>query len=260
MTDGIGSTSYSYVPAGQFGALLVQSETKPAGYGTVVYQYDQLSRVVGESIDGVDARGWNYDSIGRISNQANGLGSFTYGFSGSSDLLQTLAEPSQQFKFLYYPANGDFRLQEIQQLSGSTTISDNYTYDPVGNILNWDQQNPTDGKAAWKLKYDADNEIRSVTSQVSSGNSGLNIGRSSFTDDPGANLTKFTANSSLKALASAIYTINNLNQVVSISGAAYGGSLNYDANGNSENGVGMPSANPNTVAGARTYGWTEQTV
>jgi RHS repeat-associated protein len=255
MSDGIGSTSYSYVPAGQLGALLVQSETKPAGYGTVVYQYDQLSRLVSESIDGVDTRNWNYDSIGRISTQANGLGNFTYGFSGSSDLLRTLAEPSQQFKFSYYPANGDFRLREIQQLSGSTTVSNKYTYDPVGNILNWDQQNPADGKAAWNLRYDADNEIRKVTSQVSSGNSGLNLGTSRFTDDPGANLTKFTTNSSLKALASAIYTINSLNQVSSISGADYAGSLNYDANGNSENGVGLPSENPNTVTGARTYGW-----
>lgn len=255
MSDGVGTTNYSYVPVGQLGALQLGSEAKPAGYGTVLFQYDELSRVKGESIDGVDARSWTYDAIGRVSNQANALGSFTYQFSGSSNLLQTLLEPSQKFNFSYYPATGDFRLQKLEQVANGATVHNSYAYDAAGNILNWDQENPIDGTATWRFQYDPDNEIRNVTSQVANPKSGLSLGKSGYSVDPAINLTKFTTNSALAALASAIYSINNLNQVTSVAGAKYSGSINYDPNGNPENGIGLPSANPDTIAGARTYSW-----
>ena len=255
MTDGIGTTSYTYVAAGQLGALLPATEVKPTGYGTVGYQYDQLSRVVSESIDGADARSYTYDAIGRIKEQANGLGGFTYKFDGSSGRLQSLQEPSQKFTFSYYPANGDFRLKEIAQAATGGTVTDTYSYDAEGDILSWAQANPTDGTGTWDLKYDADNEIESGTSTVSKSTGGLNLGTSSYQYDPGANLTQFTTNSPLTALPAAGYQPNNLNQVTAITGTTYSGSISYDANGNPTNSVGIPSANPNTVSGARSYSW-----
>ena len=115
MVDGVGTTNYSYVPARQLGALQLAKEAKPTVFGTVTLQYDQLGRVVNESIDGADARSFTYDSIGRVSNQANGLGAFTYQFVGSSNRLQVLTEPAQKFNLSYYGATSDFRLQQLQQ-------------------------------------------------------------------------------------------------------------------------------------------------
>jgi RHS repeat-associated protein len=210
---------------------------------------------VTESIDGADSRSFTYDSIGRVSNQANALGAFTYQFAGSSNRLQVLTEPVQKFNLSYYGATGDFRLQQIQQTANSATVSDSYTYDAMGNILSWRQQNPTDGTATWSLKYDADNELQSGTSHVSDSSGGLNLATSSYQYDPGANLTQFATNSPLTALTATVYQVNKLNQVTSVTGTNYSGSISYDANGNPTNGIGAPSANPNTVTGARSYAW-----
>ena len=255
MTDGVGTTNYSYVPAGQLGALQLGSEVKPPGYGTIASRYDQLGRVVNQSIDGSDSRSFTYDAIGRVSNQANGLGAFTYQFVGDSTRLQSLAEPNgQTFKYQYYGATGDFRLQQMLQQSGTTLVSNGYTYDAVGNIRSWQQKNPTDGTATWNLTYDADNELRKFVSQAAKTSGGLDLGHGAYTYDPGANLTKFTGKAALTELPTAQYTANDLNQVTTVTNPA-STAITYDANGNPLNGVAPPSANPNTVTGARTYSW-----
>jgi len=256
MTDGIGTTNYSYFPAGGLGALKPMSEAKPSGYGTATYQYDQLGRIVQESIDGTDTRSLNYDAIGRVTSQTNTLGAFTYQFTGSSNLLQALAEPGQSINYQYYGATGDFRLQEIQQKTSGGTVSDSYTYDAVGNILEWTQANPADGTAKWAFKYDQDNEVQNLTGKSSNSSSGLALGKSVWSYDHGANLTRFTSSSSLSAFANALYQVNSLNQVTSITfGKSGAATISYDANGNPQNGVGAPSTNPDTVTGARTYTW-----
>jgi RHS repeat-associated protein len=124
MTDGIGTTNYTYVSAGQLGALQLATEAKPTAYGTVGYQYDQLSRVASESIDSADTRSFTSYAIGRVTNQTNGLGGFTYNFVGSSGRLQSLQAPSQTYSFSYYPAKGNFWLQEIKQAATSGTVTD----------------------------------------------------------------------------------------------------------------------------------------
>jgi RHS repeat-associated protein len=255
MTDGVGTTNYSYVPAGQLGALQLGSEVKPTGYGTITLHYDQLGRVVNQSIDGSDSRSFTYDAIGRVSNQANGLGAFTYQFVGDSTRLQSLAEPNgQTFKYQYYGATGDFRLQQMLQQSGTALASNGYTYDAVGNIRSWQQKNPTDGTGTWNLTYDADNELQKFVSQAAKTSGGLDLGQGAYTYDPGANLTKFTGKAALTELPTAQYTVNDLNQVTTVTNPA-STAIAYDANGNPLNGVAPPSANPNTVTGARTYSW-----
>jgi RHS repeat-associated protein len=254
MTDGLGTSNYSYVPAGQLGALQIASEAKPTGYGTINYQYDKLSRVVNQSID-TDSRSLTYDAIGRVTKVSNGLGAFTYLYVGSSTRLQSVADPnSQTFNYQYYDATNDFRLQQIQQSAASAVVSNQYTYDAVGNILSWAQQNPADGTATWQLSYDADNEIQKVISQASNTSSGLELGNGSYAYDHAANLTKFTGSSSVPVLQTALYKVNHLNQAVSESGAQKE-AISYDANGNPLNGNGLASVNPQTVAGARTYAW-----
>ena len=255
MTDGIGTTTYSYTPARQLGALRLASEVKPTGYGTIAFQYDQMGRVTNQSIDGSDSRSFTYDSLGRVSNQANGLGAFTYQFVGDSTRLQSLTEPNgQTFKYQYYNAVGDFRLQQMQQQTGSALVSDSYTYDVVGNIRSWQQKNPIDGAATWNLTYDADNELQKFVSQASKTSGGLDLGHGAYSYDPVANLTEFTGKGPLTELSSAQYTVNDLNQATTISDPG-STTITYDANGNPLNGVAPPSANLSTVTGARSYTW-----
>ena len=261
MTDGTGTTDYSYVTPGNLGALRLGTETKPTGYGTIFYNYDQLGRVVEELIydaaGTLDARTFTYDPIGRISQEQNGLGKFTYQFVGSSVRLQTLLEPNNQtFNYQYYNAAGNFWLQKIQQVAGTATVSHQYTYDAKGNIRSWTQANPSDGTATWNATYDGDDELHTLTSQASKSGSGLDLGTGGWTDDPGANLTQFTSSSSLAAFQSALYQVNPLNQVTSITPGTSGATaISYDPNGNPLNGINAASANKTTVTGARTYTW-----
>src|SRR5260221_13461849 len=181
MTDGTGTTDYNYVTPGNLTALRLGTETKPTGYGTIFYNYDQLSRVVEELIyddaGTLDARTFTYDPIGRISQEQNGLGKFTYQFVGSSVRLQSLLEPNNQtFNYQYYNAAGNFWLQQIQQVAGTATVNHQYTYDAKGNIQSWTQANPSDGTATWNATYDGDDELHTLTSQASKSGSGLDLG------------------------------------------------------------------------------------
>ncbi|MBV8278127.1 MAG: hypothetical protein JO170_23095, partial [Verrucomicrobia bacterium] len=256
MTDGIGTTNYSYVSAGQLGAPQLATEVKPTGYGTVTFQYDQLGRVVNESINTTDSRSFTYDPIGRITRQTNGLGTFTYQFFSSSNRLQSLTEPNgQTFNYQYYDATGDFRLQQSQQHISGGLVTNQYTYDPVGDILSWQQQNPSDGTATWNLSYDADDELEKVATNASKAGTGIDLGSGGYKYDKAANLIKFQGRGALAELATSLYKINELNQVTAIRGKKGSATISYDANGNPLRGVGAASANPNTVTGTRSYTW-----
>jgi RHS repeat-associated protein len=141
----------------------------------------------------------------------------------------------------------------MQQQASSVLAENSYTYDAAGNILKWTQQNSADGTGTWNVTYDSDQELQKVVSQVSKSSGGLNLGHSSYEFDHAGNLTNFITNGSSEALASAAYQPNALNQLTSVTGKSYSGTLSYDANGNPANGIGVPSANPTTVADARTY-------
>ena len=65
--DGIGTTTYTYHPAGQPGAGQVASVDGPLPDDTITYTYDELGRVVTRSINGAaNTVTWTYDALGRI--------------------------------------------------------------------------------------------------------------------------------------------------------------------------------------------------
>ncbi|MFY9986153.1 MAG: RHS repeat-associated core domain-containing protein, partial [Chthoniobacterales bacterium] len=260
MTDGTGTTTYSYWNVGQLGALQLDAEVRPAGYGTIYHNYDQLGRVVEDLIydtaGTLDKRSYTYDAIGRVTQQANGLGTSTYKYVGTTPMLQTLTEPNKQtFGFQYYGATGNFWLQGMQQVTGSNTLSHQYTYDAMGNMLSWQQTNPADGTGTWNLTYDADNELSTFSATATAG-TGLALGQGNYTYDPGINLKQVISSSTLGAFQGAVYQVNGLNQVTSITPGSSGSTtIGYDANGNALNGIAAVSANPKTVTGALTYTW-----
>jgi RHS repeat-associated protein len=260
MTDGTGTTTYSYWNPGQLGALQLDAEVRPAGYGTIYHSYDQLGRVVEDLIydtaGTLDKRTYTYDAIGRVTQHANDLGTSTYQYVGTTPRLQTLTEPNKQtFGFQYNGATGNFWLQQIQQVAGTNTLTHQYTYDAMGNMLSWQQTNPADGTGTWNLTYDADNELSTFTATATAG-TGLALGQGNYNYDAGINLKQVTSSSTLAAFEGAVYQVNSLNQVTSITPGSSGSTaIGYDANGNPLNGIAAVSANPSTVTGALSYTW-----
>jgi RHS repeat-associated protein len=246
ITDAIGTTTYSYVPAGQLGALQLASEQKPFPYGNLTYGYDQLGHVINRSIDSMPMT-WQYDSIGRVTAIANPLGTFSYDYLGASQLLTDLNEPNgQRFEYQYYNAQGSSRLHQIMQNRAGGVGHHVFEYDAVGNITRWHQQNLAPDTAIWDLGYDADNGLTSVNP---SGNGPLS-GNSNFLYDGAQNLIQL-----VNTLSSPIsYTVNSLNEQLQATSKSVGDSyqMTYDGNGNQTTRVDGSSA---TASGTRNYQW-----
>jgi RHS repeat-associated protein len=168
MADGAGTTTYAYHPIGgtpPLGAGRLASVDGPLSNDTVSYAYDELGRVVSRSINGVTAT-WTYDALGRVSGDTNPLGSFTYGYDGTTGRLLSMTYPNgQSTNYAYYPNSGDHRLQEIHhRRSGGATLSKfNYSYDVVGNIKVWTQQTDSNPAKAYDLGYDAADDLTAAT-------------------------------------------------------------------------------------------------
>ncbi len=82
MTDGTGTTSYTYNPitgSTTTGAGRLATETGPLGSTAAIsYTYDELGRMTATAVNGVSSS-VVYDSLNRITSATNVLGTFTYG-------------------------------------------------------------------------------------------------------------------------------------------------------------------------------------
>ena len=160
MTDGTGTTVYTYHPAGQLGAGQVASVDGPVVDDTITYAYDELGRVMSRAINGV-AASQQYDALGRVTNETNVLGIFTYGYDGMSGRLQSVLYPNGQTSTYSYLSNvQDHRLETIHHKypSGATLSKFDYTYDVAGNILTWRQQADTTA-VLWEYGYDQADQL-----------------------------------------------------------------------------------------------------
>jgi YD repeat-containing protein len=89
MTGASGTTSYTYVPVGVFGALRRQSEVGPdGGPDTVSYAYDALGRITKQTVAG-QTESFAYDNLGRVSGDSNALGNFNETYLGETGQLTT---------------------------------------------------------------------------------------------------------------------------------------------------------------------------
>lgn len=165
MVDGTGTTSYAYHAIGaapSLGAGRLASVNGPLANDTITYAYDERGRVVSRAINGV-ALTYEYDSLARITAENNVLGPFSYQYDGVTNRLRTVTFPNGQTStHVYYPNSGDHRLQEIHhKKSGGVTISKfNYSYDAIGNIKTWTQQQDTNPAKAYDFEYDRVDQIR----------------------------------------------------------------------------------------------------
>lgn len=111
MTDGTGTTNYSYVPVGALGALQLQQDATPLASGTITYAYDALGRVNSRTIAGSGPETFGYDAIGRLTSHASDLGTFTLAYLGQTGQITSrqLASSTLATDWTYLSNSGDRR-------------------------------------------------------------------------------------------------------------------------------------------------------
>lgn len=137
MTDGFGTTRYTYNPAGVLGAGQIASIAAPAPSHTVTFQYDAVGRRTARAVDGV-ALSVTFDAEDRIATLSSPLGSFTASYDGSSSRAVSLGYPNGQGATLtYLDGAHDFRLSRLRWgASGSVNLSQfDYSYDAANDQL-----------------------------------------------------------------------------------------------------------------------------
>lgn len=145
MTDSTGVTNYAFHPVTgtpSVGAGLIANVDGPYSNDTVVYAYDELGRVVSRTMNGV-ANLSQYDVLGRLTSMGDPTGTFTYGYSGSSNRIQTINYPNgQTSSYLYQTVQLGSRLQEIhhRRPGGATVARFTYAYGTDGNLETWGHQ------------------------------------------------------------------------------------------------------------------------
>jgi len=208
-TDGVGTRIYSYNPVTSppaLGAGELASTTGPLPNETTTYAYDNLGRPVQEAMDGAVATRI-FDAAGRIIGISNALGSFTYGFDGSSGREVSEIYPNGQTMTVGYGNNlQDFIFQGITNAIGAALLSQfGYSHDvPRRQITSWSQQAGSQSPSLFSFAYDAANQLLSATVT----NSSVLIDAFAYSYDAAGNrLTELAGG------ATATSTYNALNQV-----------------------------------------------
>jgi RHS repeat-associated protein len=168
MTDGTGTTSYGYVPITPqptLGAGQLATVEGPLPNATITYSYDELGRQISTDI-GATAATVTLDAAGRVTSEANALGTFAYTYDGDSFREASQTYPNGQTTQRSYGGSLlDNSLQQITNQNGATSISEFlYGYDQTrGVITSWSQQSDAQPPAVYSLGYDAADQLTSAT-------------------------------------------------------------------------------------------------
>jgi YD repeat-containing protein len=191
MVDGIGTTSYTYHPAGTLGAGQVAAIDRPLTDDTITYAYDQVGRVTTRAINGAaNTVTWVFDALGRVTSETNVLGAFAYTYDGPTSRVATVTYPNGQTStYSYLPAIQDKRLQTIHHRypTAATLSKFDYTYDAVGNILTWRQQADTTA-VVWRYGYDAADQLTRAVKHATDTQETI-LQRFAYAYDPAGNRT-----------------------------------------------------------------------
>jgi RHS repeat-associated protein len=247
MVDGIGQTIYAYLPITSpptLGAGKLQSVEGPLGNDTITFNYDELGRIVYQSIAGNESV-VEYDSLGRVAATDNALGHFDRTYDGLTPRLLTLSYPTgQTANYTYFGNDHDRRLQTLENLdAGSTNLSKfDYTYEAEGQILTWSRQLGAVSSGRW-FEYDDSRQLLSarndsspsVATQVT--NYGYDAAGNRITDED------YNPHGPLGNGMTHDYTPNNLNEIQSFNSAngwiIWEANLSHDLAGNTtDNGIG----------------------
>jgi RHS repeat-associated protein len=171
VVDGTGTTTFTYHPPGTLGAGQVASVDGPLTNDTVTHVYDELGRLEGRSVNGVGLTNV-YDALGRITTETNPLGTFTYGYEGTSGRLASASYPNGQIStYVYTGLAGDRRLETIhhKRADTSTLSKYDYTFDSAGNVQTWQQQVDSAAAELWQYGYDRVDQLASAVKSSTGG-------------------------------------------------------------------------------------------
>ena len=150
MTDGTGTTTYTYNPithpptlgAGRLAVITGAQDD------TITYQYDALGRSVQRAIDGAVSH-QHFDALGRVVSEKNALDTFAFQYLGESPLLAHVqSSRGLSSDYDYFDNREDRRLRRITQSFGSS------------DHQKADSPNEEDGGllASFEYAYDAEGE------------------------------------------------------------------------------------------------------
>ncbi len=223
--DGIGATVYNYNSISSpavLGAGRLGSVSGPLTNTMVSFQYDELGRPVGRTING--ATQWTaYDTLGRVAGVTNSLGAFQYRYTGATARKASMSYPNGQTAlYSYYGNSGDDRLAQIHNLNsdGTSLSSFGYGYDAVGEVTSWTNTADAMAPATWTFSHDAVNQL---TNAVLTGSGGV-LEAHSYVFDPVGNRLQ-------EAFLSATnqFAYNSLNQLTARPAGVGGATYEWDA-------------------------------
>lgn len=119
MTDGIGTTTWTYVPVGTKGALSIESEVGPFANDATTNEYDEVGRLSSRTVSGVTEL-WQYDAIGRVRQHTTPMGTFDYTYLGQTPAIRTraLVGSTISTEWTYDTNMSDRRLTSVQNSNG----------------------------------------------------------------------------------------------------------------------------------------------
>jgi RHS repeat-associated protein len=216
MTDGAGTTLFSYIPITStpaFGAGGLSSVDGPMPNDTIAFAYDELGRRVSSAINGV-ASALSFDAAGRIAHVTNTLGSFDYTYDASSYLQKSQTCPNgQREERSYTDTLQDRSLHRINNRIGNSLLSEFiYGHDaPTGLIGSWSQQASTQVPLTYTFRYDAAGQVTGTS--VSEGTNIVKTFGYAY-DAAGNRLNEGIDN------GTSTFTYNSLNQLTESGGAS----------------------------------------
>lgn len=168
MSDGTGTTTYTYHPFGSVGGGRLAGMDGPLAGDTVIMSYDELGRTVQEAVGGI-AREFVYDAGLRLTRETNPLGQFDYTYEGATRRVSAITAPNGLHTALSYLPNAqDRRLATINHtgLGGVAVSSFGYGYDAGGSITDWTQSqaaNTLNPVSAWSIGQDEVDQLTGVS-------------------------------------------------------------------------------------------------
>jgi RHS repeat-associated protein len=188
--DGIGTTVYSYHPAGVLGALQPATVDGPWANDTATHQYDALGRLTNRVINGA-AVAEIFDAVGRTAGIINPLGAFSYTYAGpTTRVTDSLYPNGQTTHFDYFNNLGDRRLQQITHRKPDNSLISRFAYarNAIGSITNWVQE--LGGLTnSWSIGRDAADQLLAVQASLN----GTNTSHSFAYDAAGNRLSESEA-------------------------------------------------------------------
>ncbi len=229
MTDGLGTTNFTYHPVGTNGALGLASEDGGAISGDsdkISYSYDAAGRILSRNIgSGTNDNlvGYAYDALSRLDSLTTPQGVFDYSWAGLGRQVEKVDYPGgTRAEYTYHGAPGEYRLAGIKHIAdaGGTPrdISQfDYTeYFADGRLKT--QERRFGGGAAQKYAFGYDSSGQLTSAALTDKASGDHLASYAYTYDHAGNILSATRASATGVPRTTGFEPDNRNRLTKRSG------------------------------------------